>query len=101
MTSCLVIEHVAVPRYAAGMPFMCWCSFSGQQRVTATMCPPARRADLLIKSALVLRNAAAVHVVRADRSCDGRCVSGLSLSLFMCLMTGSGDRSLAVNEGQQ
>lgn len=59
-TSCLEIEHVAVPRYAAGMSFMCWFSFRdssrggafclvGHRRVTLTICPPARRADRLIK----------------------------------------------------
>lgn len=48
-TICLVIEHVAVPWYAAGMPFMCWfsignsraggCCLAVDQRVTATVCP--------------------------------------------------------------
>lgn len=31
-TNCLVIEHVALPWYAAGMPFMCWFFLLEQTR---------------------------------------------------------------------
>lgn len=49
-TGCLVTEHVAGPWYAAGMPFMCWfaCFLALDRRVTAAVCPPAGRLDLLI-----------------------------------------------------
>lgn len=99
-TSCLVIEHVAVPWYAFyvlvfHLEQQSWGLLSRcRPEGNGDYVPPARGVDLLINSR--------VHLSCGSQECSGTCSSlydgrwgsGLSFSLFMSIITGSDNHSL-------